>query len=76
MGALSLKKMVSHAIVANQVVSKRSLLHSALEKYYADNAEKPLKLKEILERHEAGIDPIATATSRDYLNILVVRFLH
>ena len=34
----------------------------ALEKYYADNAETPLKLKEILERHEAGIDPIATAT--------------
>jgi predicted NBD/HSP70 family sugar kinase len=34
----------------------------ALEKYYADNAGTPLKLKEILERHEAGIDPVATAT--------------
>ncbi|MFY7830075.1 MAG: ROK family protein [Flectobacillus sp.] len=34
----------------------------ALEKFYATNAGTPLKLKEILERHEAGIDPVATAT--------------
>ncbi|WP_026994452.1 ROK family protein [Flectobacillus major] len=34
----------------------------ALEKYYAEHSGNTLKLKEILDRHLAGIDELATAT--------------
>ena len=42
--------------------AERVISGTALERYYREQTGETRRLKEILQRHEAGIDPIATAT--------------
>ena len=48
--------------------TERVISGTALERYYRENGGEAHRLKDILQRHQAGTDPLATATIERLLN--------